>query len=60
MELRFRVETLELDLAEANRRKAGYLPERILGSTRLKPGQPVRASIKGETEIAHERIDPGL
>ena len=58
LDLRFRVETLELDLAEANRRKAGYLPEGIPGSTRLKPGQPVCGSIKWKTEIAHERIDP--
>ena len=55
VELRFRVETLELELAEANRRKAGYLPEGVPDSKRLKPGQPVRASIKRETEITHER-----
>ena len=50
LELRFRVETLELDLAEANERKAGYLPEGIPDSKRLKPGQLVRVSKKESHE----------
>ena len=57
IELRSRVETLELDLAilelhlaEANRRKAGYLPEGVPDSKRLKPGQLVRVSKKGSHE----------
>ena len=37
---------LELALARAIRRKAGYLPEGIPDSKRLKPGQPVRVSKK--------------
>ena len=43
--LKLRVSKLELGLAEANQRKAGYLPEGITGSTRLNPGQRVRVGI---------------
>ena len=43
--LKSRVSHLESDLAAANRRKAGYLPQGITGSTRLKPGQRARAGI---------------
>ncbi len=45
LSLKLRVSELRFDLAQANRRKAGYLPEGITGSTRLKPGQRVRVGI---------------
>ena len=46
-ELKSRVSELEGALAEANRRKAGYLPEAQPGSIRLEPGQPVRVARVG-------------
>ena len=43
--LKARVSDLEYELAEANRRKAGYLPEGLPGSIRLRPAEAVRVGI---------------
>ena len=45
LSLKLTVSELRFDLADANRRKAGYLSEGITGSTRLKPGQRVIVGI---------------
>ena len=45
LSLKLRVSELRFDLAQANRQKAGYLPEGTTGSTRLKPGQSVPVGI---------------
>ena len=44
-QLKLRMSHLQFDLAQANRRKAGYLPQGITGSTPLKPGQRARVGI---------------